>query len=538
MKRRLRPAALALIAGIGLLLAAACTDSVARIDDIRGEPPPAAELNARLQAWREGLESLAVGFRTTYFEPDDSIRKLTTGEFRIHVGDRWLWSSSIREQSSPGSLPSNEPDYLAIADGRAWQSFDPDEGWFAADRDNEVDEAYWEIVLLYYGAYFIDVEPFPDDAEVREGELDGRFAWLVEYDAIRPGGTSRGSGPDGDYEIELRRDDLVRVYVDPDSGAPLRRLTESRQWDGDEDRAQFRDNWSFQIDFISWNSDPPPPVIAPVLSEDEARRIALPNRYREPEQRQPAQAADAPYPADEGEFSLDEVRSGLVRWVGGLDAIRTRVERREYEPVGELASGADSELALDFRERWIRKEWVEVEADDAPLSSSWRLSLGTAEDYWETADPDLGWWRGEGGYPGWRTLVEALVEAIGIDFDLARAEYRASARLDDGRGYIAFFVPQDPSSRSARGGDDGGPAREYRSDDTIHVYFDPETGAPESVDVYRLEWDVQDRSGARDKSIVTKYRVLEWNTEIERPVPEPEISWSEYQRLIRERDGG
>lgn len=98
-------------------------------------------------------------------------------------------------------------------------------------------------------------------------------------------------------------------------------------------------------------------------------------------------------------------------------------------------------------------------------------------------------------------------------------------------------MPQDPSSRSARGGDDGGPAREYRSDDTVHVYFDPETGAPESVDVYRLEWDVQDRSGARDTSIVTKYRVLEWNTEIERPVPEPEISWSEYQRLIRERDG-
>ena len=535
MRRRVRPAAFALIAGIGLLLAAACTDPVARIDDARGEPPPVADLNARVQAWREGLESLAVASRVAYFEPDGAIRTLTTGEFRIHYGDRWVWSSSIRERSSPGTLPSAEPDYYAVAAGRVWQSFNPEDGWFAADEDNEIDEAGWGWLTAYYGAYFVDAEPFPDGAVVREGDLGGRFAWLVEYEAIRPGGTASGSGPDGDYEIELRRDDSVRVYVDPVSGAPLRRITESRQWDGDEDRAAFRDNWSFQIDLISWNSDPPRPVIAPILSEDAARRVALANRYREPEQRQPAQAADDRYPADEGSFTLDETRNALVRWVGGLDAIRTRVERREYGPGGELTDGTDAELALDFRERWIRREWVRIGADGAPLPSSRRLSLGTAEDYWETLDPALGWWRGERGYPGWRTLVEALVEAIGIDFDLARAEYRASAQLDDGRGYIAFFVPQDPSSRTARGGEDDGPAREYRSDDTIHVYFDPETGAPESIDIYRLEWDVEDRSGARDTSMAAKYRVLEWNGEVQRPVPEPELSRAEYDRLIRER---
>ena len=96
-------------------------------------------------------------------------------------------------------------------------------------------------------------------------------------------------------------------------------------------------------------------------------------------------------------------------------------------------------------------------------------------------------------------------------------------------------MPQDPDSRSARAGPSTDePAREYRSDDTIHLYFDPGTGALEAVDIFRLEWDVEDRSGARDASTVMKYRVLDWNIAVERPVTEPELSQSEYNRL-RER---
>ena len=105
--------------------------------------------------------------------------------------------------------------------------------------------------------------------------------------------------------------------------------------------------------------------------------------------------------------------------------------------------------------------------------------------------------------------------------------------MDDGRAYVSLFVPQDPDSWTARGSaltDE--PTREYRFDDTIHLYFDPETGALDTVDIFRLEWDVEDRSGARDTSVVTKYRVLEWNAEVERPAPEPELSRSEYERAI------
>ena len=533
MTRCIRPAAFALIAGIGLLLAAACTDPVARIGDARGEPPSPAELNARAQAWREGLESVAVAFRTTYFGPDDSIESLTTGEFRIHFGDRWLWSSSIRERSSPGSLPSTDPDYLAIADGRIWQSFNPEDGWFAADEDNSVSDADWETTMNLHGRYAVEFEPIPDDAAIRAGDLDGRPVWIVEYAESKPGGTAGGSGPDGDYEIDLRRDDEVRIHVDPASGAPLRRATASRQWDPEGDRAQFRSNWSLQFELISWNSDPEPPRIAPVLSEEQARRIALPNRYREPEQRQPAQAADGLHPVDEGAFTLDEVRTALVRWVGGLDTIRTRVVEREYGPGGGLERGSDGEIAINFRERWRYAVTAPVDAGGVAVDAERNHYLVAPDRTWLAFDPDIGW-LAETGYGSWTSFSEALIAAVGIDFDLIRAEYRASAQLDDGRGYIAFFVPQDPSSRSARGGGDG-PAREYRGDDTIHIYFDPGTGAPESVDIYRLEWDVEDRSGARDTSVVMKYRVLEWNGGVERPVTEPELSRAEYDRLINQR---
>ncbi len=523
MTRLFRPAAFALIAGVVLLLAAACTDPVARIDDARGEPPPVAELNAQVQAWREGLESLAVASRVAYFEPDGSIRTLTTSELRIHYGDRWVWSSSIRERNSPGTLPSAEPDYYAVADGRVWESFDPEDGWFAADEDNEVDEAGWGWLTAYYGMYFVDAEPFPDDAVVREGDLGGRFTWLVEYEAIRPGGTASGSGPDGDYEIELRRDDSVRVYVDPASGAPLRRITESRQWDGDEDRAEFRNNWSLQIDLISWNSDPPQPMIAPILSEDAARRIALPGRYREPEQRRPAQAASEQHPADQGAFTLDEVRAALLRWVGGLDTIRASVEQREYGPGGELERGSDDQVAIHFRERWMHIVAAPIDAEGAVIEAERRQYVAAPEGVWHASDPADGW-LAETDHPGWTSLTEALARAVGIDFDLARAEYRGSAHLDNGGAYVAFFVPHDPNSRTARSSGDGEPAREYRTEDTIHVYFDPYTGAPESVDVYRLEWDVGDSSGARDTSVVTKYRVLEWNAEVKRPATEQQAA--------------
>ena len=534
MTRRIRLAAFPL-AALALLLSAACTDPVDRLGAAAGElgdPPPAAELNSRVQAWRDGLEFAATAFRTAYFAQDGSVETLTRGEFRIHIRDRWIWSSSIREKSRPGAMLSNDPDYLAIVDGRIWQSFDPGEGWFAPDGgDNEVGDEIWDLFLSRYSYYAIDVEPFPDDAEVTAAELDGRAVWAVEYAQVKPGGTASGSGPDGDYEIDLRRDDLVTVLVEPASGAPLRRITASRQWDGDEDRAKFRSNWSFQLDLASWNSDPAKPAISPILTEDEARRIALPNRYREPEERHPPQAAADGYPADQAAFSLDELRTALVRWVGGLDTLRTTVERREFGSDGELTSGADLEVIVNFRERWSHVESIQIGSDGEPNPASRLQSLGTPEGRWEAFDPDRGW-RAERGYPGWRSLSETLVETVGIDFDLVRAEYRGSALLDDGRGYVSFFVPQDPDSRSARGNaSPDQPSREYRTDDTIHLYFDPETGALEAVDVFRLEWDVEDRSGARDISIVTRYRVLEWNIAVERPVTEPELSRSEYNRL-------
>lgn len=537
MTRRIRLAAFPL-AALALLLSAACTDPVDRVGDAAGklgDPPTAADLNARVQAWRDGLEFAATAFRTTYFAQDGSVESLTRGKFRIHLRDRWLWFSRDREQSPAGTLPSDDPNYLAIADGQVWQSFDPDDGWFAPyGGDNEMGDEDWELFLAWYAGYIFDVEPFPDDADVTAAELNGRAVWAVEYAQVKPGGTVSGSGPDGDYQIDLRRDDLITVLVDPASGAPLRRITASRQWDGDEDRAKFRSNWSIQLDLASWNSDPAKPVIAPVLTEDEARRIALPNRYREPDERSPPQAAAGGYPADQAAFSLDKLRTALVRWVGGLDTLRTTVERREFSPNGELSSGTDLEFIVNFRERWSRVESIQIGSDGEPNPASRQQSLGTPEGRWEAFDPELGW-RAERGYPGWRSLSETLVETIGIDFDLVRAEYRGSALLDDGRGYVSFFVPQDPDSRSARAGPSTDePAREYRSDDTIHLYFDPETGALEAVDIFRLEWDVEDRSGARDTSTVMKYRVLEWNIAAERPVTEPELSQSEYNRL-RER---
>ena len=533
MMRRIRLAAFPL-AALALLLSAACADPVDRVDAAAGDPPPAAELYARVQAWQGGLESVVLTFRTAYLAQDGSIGTLTRGEFRIHLRDRWLWSSSIREKSRPGTTLSNDPDYHAIVDGRAWQSFDPDEGWFAPDDGgNEVGGEEWDFFLALYENYYLAVEPFPDDADVTVADLDGRAVWAVEYAQVKPGGVASGSGSDGDFRIELRLDEQVTVLVDPASGAPLRHTTASRLWDGDEDLAEFRSNWSSQLDLASWNSDPAKPVIAPILAEDEARGIALPNRYREPDERRPPQADDGGYPADQAAFSLDELRTALVRWVGGLDTLRTTVEQREFGPNDELTGGSDLESTVSFRGRWMHADTVRIGAGGAPVPASRLLSLSTPEGRWEAFDPDLGWYESE--YRGWESLGKTLVEAVGIDFDLIRAEYRGSALLDDGRGYVSFFVPQDPDSRTARGNaltDE--PAREYQSDDTIHLYFDPETGALDAVDIFRLEWDVEDRSGARDTSVVTKYRVLEWNAAVERPVTEPELSRSEYNRL-RER---
>lgn len=530
--RRIRLAAFPLVA-LALLLSAACTDPVDRVDDVTGDPPPAAELNARVQAWQGGLESVATTFRTAYFAQDGSVESLTLGEFRIHFRDRWLWSSSSREQVREGTLPSDDPDYLALVDGRVWQSFDPVEGWFAPDgSEEEISDEDWDLFLTLYASAVIVIEPFPDDAEVTVAELDGRAVWAVEYAQVKPGGTASGSGPDGDYRIDLRLDELVTVLVDPASGAPLRRTTASRQWDGDEDLAGFRSNWSFQVDLASWNSDPAKPVIAPVLTENEARRVALPNRHRDPDERRPSQAAAGDYPADQAAFSPDELRTALVRWTGGLDTLRTTVEWREFGSAGELTGGADLDVLVNFRERWSYVESIRIGSEGEFLPASRRYSLVAPEGRWEAFDPDLGW-RPQPGYRGWESLSGALVEAVGIDFDLARAEYRGSALLDDGRGYVSLFVPQEPDSRTARGSaSTDEPAREHRSDDTIHLYFDPDTGALDTVEIFRLEWDVEDRSGARDTSVVTKYRVLEWNAEAERPAPEPELSRSEYDRAL------
>ena len=521
------------LAALALLLIAACTDPVDRVGDASGDPPPAAELNARVQAWRDGLESVAETFRTTYFAQDGSVESLTLGEFRIHFRDRWLWNSSIRERSRPGARSSDDPGYLAVVDGRIWQSFDPGEGWFAPEgSEDEMSDEDWDLFLTLYASAAIDVEPIPDDADVAAAELHGRDVWAAEYAQVKPGGMVSGSGPDGDYRIDLRLDEKVTVFVDPASGAPLRRITASRRWDGDADLAEFRSNWSIQVDLASWNSDPAKPVIAPVLTEDEARRIALPNRYRDPDERRPPQADDGGYPADQAAFSLDELRTALVRWTGGLDTLRTTVERREFGPAGELTGGSDLDLLVNFRERWSRAGTIQVGSGGEPIPASRRQSLVTPEGRWEAFDPELGW-RVEPGYPGWESLGKTLVEAVGIDFDLVRAEYRGSALLDDGRAYVSLFVPQDPDSWTARGSalaDE--PAREYRFDDTIHLYFDPETGALDTIDIFRLEWDVEDRSGARDTSVVTKYRVLEWNAEVERPAPEPELSRSEYERAL------
>ena len=381
MTRRIRLAAFPL-AALALLLSAACTDPVDRVGDAAGklgDPPTAAELNARVQSWRDGLEFAATAFRTTYFAQDGSVESLTLGEFHIHLRDRWLWLSRDHEQNPAGTLPSDDPSHLAMMDGRVWQSFDPDDGWFAPDGgDNEVGDEGWELFLAWYAGY-IFVEPFPDDADVTAAELDGRAVWAVEYTQVEPGGTASGSGSDGDYQIDLRRDDLVTVLVDPASGAPLRRITASRQWDGDEDRAKFRSNWSIQLDLASWNSDPAKPVIAPVLTEDEARRIALPNRYREPDERRPPQAADGDYWADQAAFSLDELRTALVRWVGRLDTLRTSVERREFGSDGELTSGADLEITVNFRERWSHVESIQIGSDGEPVPASRQQSLGTPE---------------------------------------------------------------------------------------------------------------------------------------------------------------
>lgn len=536
MTRRIRLAAFPL-AALALLLSAACTDPVDSAGDAAGDPPTVAELNARVQAWRDGLESVAMSSSNTEFARDGSVESVTRDELRIHFRDRWLWISFIREQSRPGTLPSDDPSYRAIVDGRAWHSFDPDVGWFAPGDGNDVSDEDWDF-LQAQSESAIDVEPFPDDADVTAAELDGRAVWAVEYAQVKPGGTATGSGPDGDYRIELRLDETVMVLVDPASGAPLRRITAGR-WDDDDDDdfARFRSNWSIQSDLASWNSDPAKPVIAPILAEDEARRIALPNRYREPDERRPPQAVEGGYPADQAAFSLDELRTALVRWVGGLDTLRTTVERREFGPGGELTSGSDLEVAVNFRERWSRAESIQIGSDGEPVPASRLHSLAAPEGRWEAFDPDLGW-RAFRGYPGWESLGKTLVETVGVDFDLIRAEYRGSALLDDGRGYVSFFVPQDPDSRTARGNaltDE--PAREFRSDDTIHLYFDSATGALDTVAIFRLEWDVEDRSGARDTSVVTKYQVLEWNIEVERPVAEPELSRSEYERL-RERWSG
>ena len=524
MMRLIRPAMCALICSISLLLAA-CTDSVARIDDPRDDTPSVAELNERVQAWREGLESVALSFRTTDYARDGSVHSQQAGELRIHYRDRWLWSSSIRERSSPGALPSDQPDHLAIVDGRVWQSFDPDVGWFAPEGSSEVSDEDWELYVALFGAA-LDVEPFPDDASVTPAELDGRAAWLVEYARTKRGGSASGSGPDGDYSIELQQDDAASVYIDAASGAPLRQVVASRVWDGDQDRERHRSSFSGEQVIESWNSDSPPPEIAAVLTEDEARRIALPSRYREPEQRRPAQLASEQYPADQGAFTLDEVRAALVRWVGGLDTIRAAVEQREYGPGGEMGRGSDEQVAIHFRERWMHIVAAPVDAEGAVIEAERNQYVAAPEGIWRTSDPALGWHAGT-DHPGWTSLVESLTRAVGIDFDLARAEYQGSARLDDGRGYITFFVPHDPNSRTARSSGNGEPAREYRTEDTIHLYFNPDTGAPESVDVYRLEWDVEDSSGGRDTSVVTKYRVLEWNAEVKRPDVDAPPSGSE-----------